>query len=264
MPRLSAIIITHNEQAEIRRCLASVGFCDEIVVVDHGSTDDTVALARSLGAVVIETSDWPGFGPQKNRALDAASGDWVLTIDADEWIEPPLANEIRAVIADLNAADGYEMPRRSRFCGHIVRHSGWSPDFVLRLFRRTHGRFNDDLVHEKVILRGRPGRLKHPIQHNSIADAADALDKVERYATAMADMLIAKGKRASKLTAVARASWALFNTLILRGGFLDGRTGLGVAMYNFRYTYRKWMLVAKASHGAAPSSSSSSAFRSRT
>ena len=197
-------MITCNEQTTLRRCIDSVRFADEIVVVDNGSTDGTVTLARSLGAKVIETADWPGFGAQKNRALAAASGDWVFSLDADEWIEAPLASEIQAVIADPNAADGYEIPRCSRFCGRIVRHCGWSPDYVLRLFRRTQGRFSDDLVHEKVILDGSLGRLKHSIQHESITDAADALDKVERYAAAAADMLIARGRKASRLTAIAR------------------------------------------------------------
>ena len=240
-------MITCNEQTTLRRCIDSVRFADEIVVVDNGSTDGTVTLARSLGAKVIETADWPGFGAQKNRALAAASGDWVFSLDADEWIEAPLASEIQAVIADPNAADGYEIPRCSRFCGRIVRHCGWSPDYVLRLFRRTQGRFSDDLVHEKVILDGSLGRLKHSIQHESITDAADALDKVERYAAAAADMLIARGRKASRLTAIARGCWAIFNTLIVRGGVLDGQTGLQVALYNFRYTYRKWLVVAEAS-----------------
>jgi hypothetical protein len=247
MPRLSLIVITRNEQATLRRCIGSVGFADEIVVVDNGSTDGTAALARSLGAKVIETRDWPGFGPQKNRALAAANGDWVFSLDADEWIEAPLAAEIEARIADPNAADGYEIPRSSRFCGRIVRHSGWSPDYVLRLFRRGKGRFSDDLVHEKVILDGSLGRLQQSIQHESITDAADARDKVARYAAAAAEMLVAKGRRAGRLTAMARGCWAFVSTLIVRGGFLDGRTGLQVALYNFRYTYRKWRMVAESS-----------------
>ena len=247
MPRLSLIMITRNARPTLARSIGSVGFADEVVVVDNGSTDDTPSLARSLGAKVIETQDWPGFGAQKNRALAAAGGDWVLSLDADEWIEAPLAAEIQATIADPNAADGYEIPRRSRFCGRIVRHSGWSPDYVLRLFRRGRGYFSDDIVHEAVIVEGRRGRLKNPIEHAPIADPADALDKAERYATSAADMLIAKGRRANRLTAAARGGWALFRTFILRGGFLDGRTGVAVAMYNFRYTYRKWTLVADAS-----------------
>src|SRR5690606_22212117 len=130
VPRLSLIVIARNEEASIGRCLQSASFADEMVVVDNQSSDKTVEIALGLGAKVIQVADWPGFGPQKNRALDAATGDWVLSLDADEWIEPPLADELKAAIADPNAAEGFEMPRRSRFCGQVVRHSGWWPDYV--------------------------------------------------------------------------------------------------------------------------------------
>lgn len=246
MPRLSLIVITKNEEASIARCLRSAAFADEIVVVDSGSTDKTVEVARSLGARVIETKDWPGFGPQKNRALDAAAGDWVLSLDADEWIEPPLADEIRAVLARADAADaadGYMMPRRSRFCGKIVSHCGWSPDYVLRLFRRAGGRFTDDKVHEHVDVQGRVEKLKNPIEHDSITDLADAEDKIERYALAAAGALKAKGKSSSALKARVRGLSAFLRTYILRLGFLDGKTGWRVANYNRRYTFEKWRRV---------------------
>ena len=136
MPRLSLIVIARNEEAAIGRCLGSAAFADEIVVVDNDSSDKTVEIARSFRAKVIKASDWPGFGPQKNRALKAATGDWVLSLDADEWVGPALSAAIKRVMADLDAADGYEMPRRSRFRGAIVHHGGWWPDHVLRLFRR--------------------------------------------------------------------------------------------------------------------------------
>lgn len=245
MPRLSLIVISKNEEAAIARCLHSANFADEIVVVDHASTDRTVEIARAQGARVIVTPDWPGFGPQKNRALQKATGDWVLSLDADEWIEPMLAGEIRAAIARADAADGYEIPRRSRFCGRIVRHGDWRGDRVLRLFRRGRGRFSDDHVHERVIVEGRIARLSSPLEHDSITDAADAADKIDRYATAAAQQLAAEGKTSSNAKAALRG-WAAF----LRGyvfclGFLDGRTGLEVANYNRRYTYEKWARLAK-------------------
>jgi glycosyltransferase involved in cell wall biosynthesis len=245
VPRLSLIVITRNEQAALARCLGSVGFADEIVVVDNASTDKTVELARSLGARVIAAPDWPGFGPQKNRALATATGEWVLSLDADEWIEQGLAAEIRAAIADPGAADGYEMPRRSRFCGKIVRHSGWWPDYVTRLFRRGRGRFSDDKVHERVLVKGRVARLKHPIEHEAITDLADADDKIERYAAAAAAELAAQGKRASLPKAILHGAWAFFFTYVVRAGFLDGATGAAVARYNCRYAYRKWSSAAR-------------------
>lgn len=238
-------MITKNEEAAIGRCLRSTAFADEIVVVDNGSTDKTTEIARALGARVIEATDWPGFGPQKNRALDAAGGDWVLSLDADEWIEPPLADEIRSVIARADTADGYEMPRRSRFCGKIVRHCGWSPDYVLRLFRRERGRFSDDKVHEHVDVAGPLKRLKNPIEHDSITDLADAEDKIERYSKAAATQLIAKGKKSNLTKAWLRGLGAFLRTFILRLGFLDGKTGWMVANYNRRYTFKKWVNVAQ-------------------
>lgn len=243
MPRLSLIVITKNEEASIGRCLRSVAFAGEMVVVDNGSADKTVEIARSLGARVIETTDWPGFGPQKNRALEAASGEWVLSLDADEWIEPELADEIRAVLARTDATDGYEISRRSRFCGRVVRHCGWSPDYVLRLFRRGRGRFSDDKVHEHVDVRGRVGKLKSPIEHDSITDLADAEDKIERYSEAAALALRAKGKSSSYLKARLRGLGAFLRTYVWRLGFLDGKTGWLVADYNRRYTFEKWKRV---------------------
>jgi glycosyltransferase involved in cell wall biosynthesis len=250
VPRLSLIVITKNEEAAIARCLRSANFADEIVIVDHGSTDKTAEIARALGARVSVTPDWPGFGPQKNRALGHATGDWVLSLDADEWIEAALADEIRAAIARADAADGYEIPRRSRFCGKIVRHGDWRGDRVLRLFRRGHGRFSDDHVHERVIVEGRIERLSSPLEHDSITDPADAADKIDRYATAAAAQLAAEGKTSSAAKAALRGGAAFLRSYIFRLGFLDGRTGLQVADYNRRYTYEKWARLAKLAGGS--------------
>ncbi len=244
MPRLSLIVIARNEEAAIGRCLGSAAFADEIVVVDNDSTDKTVEIARSFRAKVVKAPDWPGFGPQKNRALNAATGDWVLSLDADEWVGPALSAAIRRVIADPDAADGYEMPRRSRFHGKVIRYSGWWPDHVLRLFRRERGRFTDDPVHERLIVDGRVDRLRAPIDHDAIADAADARDKARRYATIAAAELARRGVRSNGLVALGHAAWAFVNTYFVRVGFLDGRAGLGVALYNTRYTWLKWWRLA--------------------
>ena len=137
--RLSVAIITLNEERNLAECLASVAFADEIVVVDGGSQDGTCEIARAAGARVIDAPDWPGFGIQKNRALDACSGDWVLSIDADERVPQVLRDEILATLANP-ACDVYEMPRSSYYCGRFMRHSGWWPDYVTRLFRRGRAR----------------------------------------------------------------------------------------------------------------------------
>ena len=157
MPSISSITITKNGGAHIGECLDSLAFCHERIVVDSGSTDGTVSIARAKGAKVSE-HDWLGFGQQKNFALALASGDWILWLDADEAVTPELAAAIKSAV-ERGDADGYQFSRLSWFCGRPMRHSGWHPDYVLRLFRRDKGRFTTNLVHEHVILDGMVKRL---------------------------------------------------------------------------------------------------------
>ena len=181
---LSVILIAKDEEASIARALRSVAFADEIVVVDSGSTDRTVEIARELGAKVAVTVDWPGFGPQKNRALDLATGDWVLSLDADEWLTAESAAEIRhAIGAAATGTTAFRMPRRSSFCGRFMRHSGWWPDYVVRVFRRGSARFSDDSVHERVMVEGAVGTLREPIMHETFVDLEDMLVKMNSYST---------------------------------------------------------------------------------
>lgn len=247
-PKLSLIVITKNEEAAIGRCLASVPCADEIIVVDSGSSDRTVEIAESLGAEVIVTPDWPGFGPQKARALAQASGDWVLSLDADEWLDPEAIEPLKAAMATADAS-AYRISRRSRFCGHIINHSGWSPDYVTRLFRRKQGRFSDDLVHERVIIDGPVRTANFRIEHDSITSRADAEDKIIRYSTAAAAQMFARGKRAHPGKATLRGWTAFIKSFVLRAGFLDGAAGWDVADYNRRYTYEKWRRLAELSRG---------------
>ncbi|MBK8008702.1 MAG: glycosyltransferase family 2 protein [Rhizobiales bacterium] len=245
MPRLSLIVITKNEEASIGRCLQSAaGIADEIVVVDSGSTDRTLEIARAFGAKILEPGDWPGFGPQKQRAQEAASGEWILSLDSDEWMEEGLVREIRDVLNDPAAAPGYRMPRRNRFIGKIVRFGGWWPDHVLRLYRRDKGRFNDNLVHESVVVDGEVRTLNNPIEHNTIVSAEDASGKVERYGEIAGRELIARGRRCSAFEARLRGAAAYLRSFVLQLGFLDGATGHRVARYQSRYTYKKWARVA--------------------
>jgi glycosyltransferase involved in cell wall biosynthesis len=247
MPRLSLIVIAKNEEASIERCLQSAaGIADEIVLVDSGSTDRTLEIAREFGAKILQPEDWPGFGPQKQRAQEAASGEWILSLDSDEWMRENLVREIREVLNDPSAAAGYRMPRRNRFIGRIVRHGGWWPDHVLRLYRRDKGRFNDNLVHESVIVEGEVRTLKNPIEHNTIVSAADAEGKVERYSRIAAQELLARGRKCSAFEARLRGAAAYLRSFVLQLGFLDGATGHRVARYQARYTYKKWAKVAAA------------------
>lgn len=239
MPRLSAIVITHNEARNIEDCLESLAFCDERIVVDGGSTDDTVILARQKGARVIE-HPFEGFGPQKNFALSQASGEWILSLDADERVRPALA---RVIAAAMEAGDkaGYEMPRLSTFCGREMRHSGWYPDYVLRLFRKSAGRFSNDAVHERVICDGPVGRLAEPLIHHPVHRLEDALSRMDRYSTAGAGMLVENGRRIGFMTGIMRGFWSFFRTYILRAGFLDGREGFLLAVANAEGTYYRYM-----------------------
>lgn len=239
MDKLSVIIITKNEAANIRSCLESVAWADEIIVVDSGSTDTTVDICRELGAKVF-VHDWEGFGAQKNRALDHATCPWVLSIDADERVTPELRAEIEEVLA-APRADGYRIPRLSSFCGRFMHHSGWRPDYVLRLFRREKGRFSDALVHESVQVQGQVKELHQDLLHYSYRDFDDVLHKLNSYSSAASLMLERRGKRGSLAQAIFHGAWAFFRTYVLRAGFLDGREGFMLAVMNAENSYYRYI-----------------------
>lgn len=236
---LSVIIITKNESDNIRGCLDTVAWADEIIVVDAGSTDETCKIAQEMGAKVYVHDDWPGFGRQKNRALSHAGNDWVFSIDADERVTPELRAEIELAMNKADA-DGYYCPRLSQFCGKFIRHCGWYPDYVLRLFRRDAGKFSDSLVHESVLLTGKTLRFKSPLLHYSYLTRADVERKVEHYSTAAAQQMFVAGKTASRIGALIRGGWAFVRTYVLKLGALDGVAGWSIASMNARTTYLKY------------------------
>ena len=252
--KLSVIIITKNEAQNIGDCLASVAFADQWIIVDSGSTDGTVAIARAAGATVIETPDWPGFGPQKNCALAAASGDWVLSLDADERISDKLQAEILQAIGSARH-DAYALPRLSSFCGHFIRHSGWYPDYILRLFKRGVAQFSDDLVHERVVTRVDSGRLLEPIIHYSYRNDDDYLRKLAQYSTLGARQAFDAGKRSGFGGALTHALAAFLRCYVFKRGFLDGAPGLMVALTAAESTYHKYfklMLLTREAQSAKP------------
>lgn len=214
-------------------------WAEEIIVVDSGSTDETVSICKGMGAQVYVHADWPGFGPQKNRALSYATRGWVFSIDADERITPQLRSEIEQAMREAKA-DGYYCPRLSQFCGKFVRYSNWYPDYVLRLFKRKIGRFSDSLVHESLVLQGHTAKLKSPLLHYSYLTADDVERKVEHYSSAAAQQMFQSGRRSSWLGAALRGGWAFMRTYILRLGILDGTTGWNIARMNARTTYLKY------------------------
>lgn len=239
-PRLSAVLITRNEAAEIADCLATLAFADEIVVVDHASTDGTAALAEGCGARVIVVSDWPGFGLQKQRAVDAAGGEWILSVDADERVTPALQAAILAALSDPQA-DGYRIPRRTYFLGRFLRHGGWYPDRVLRLARRARARFSPDPVHERMLVDGPVEDLAADLEHHSYRSIAEVLDKQRRYALASAERRRSDGRRGGLAVALARSHFAFWRHYLIQRGFLDGAHGFVAATAKAQETFWRYL-----------------------
>ncbi len=230
------------------------GLVDEIIVVDSQSTDDTVAIAQQHNAKVAQPADWPGFGPQKNRALDLATCDWVFSIDADERVTPELADEIRQLLQLGRATAAYQVPRLSSYCGKFIHHAGWQPDYVLRLFKRGTARFSDDLVHERVVTAQPVIALQNHLLHYSYLNFSQVLSKVDAYSTASAKQAYARGKRSSVAGALGHGIWAFFRTYVIRRGFLDGAHGLALAISNAETSYYKYLKLwhmQQAEHSAA-------------
>jgi len=236
---LSVIIITKNESAHIGGCLQSVAWADEIIVLDSGSQDDTVELCRAVTDKVYVT-DWQGFGIQKQRALDKATGDWVLSIDADEIVTPELKAEIQQAMqtSDIN---GFEIPRLSNYCGRAMRHGGWFPDYVLRLFRREFGQFTNHVVHERIVVEGNMARLTTPFLHDAFVDFEEVLHKVNNYSTLGATVLYERGVRSSLPKAIMKGLWTFIRTYFLKAAFLDGQQGLMLAISNAEGAYYKYV-----------------------
>lgn len=238
-PTISAILITKNEAANLPDCLRSIAFCSEIVVVDSGSTDETIQKVREAGGRVIETKDWPGFGMQKQRALEAATGEWVLSIDADERITPELAKEILRGIRE-GKAQGFYIKRRSQFLGKWMRYGGWYPDHVLRLAKRSVAEFDSSPVHEKLLVEGTLANLEYPLLHYSYRNLADVLKKQSHYAQVGAAKNRAAKKNGGIFMGWLRALWTFFRLFILQRGFLDGRHGMLSAIAKSQETFWRY------------------------
>lgn len=221
---LSVTLITRDAAGQLADCLASVAFADEIVVVDSGSIDDTVEFARRHGARVLQ-HEWLGFGPQKQFAVDAASHDWVLCVDADERVSPELREQI---VSELKAPRGfvYAIPRRNRFLGRWLRHGEGYPDWSVRLFHRAHARWGSEPVHEKVVSRSPVLKLSGDLLHDSAETLEKYLDKQNRYTSLQAEAMHAEGRRANALQLTISPVLRFFKYYVLRLGFLDGVPGL--------------------------------------
>ncbi|HLJ85979.1 MAG TPA: glycosyltransferase family 2 protein [Candidatus Angelobacter sp.] len=239
---LSVCIITYNEEANIGRTLASVkGLADEAIVVDSGSTDRTVAIAQEFGAKVF-VEEWKGFARQKNSSLAKATGDWILSLDADEEVSPELAASIREVLqATSPAFDGYEMPRRNLYMNHWIRRSGYYPDRKLRLVRKGAAEFELRAVHEDMKMQGKKGRLEGDLIHHAYATLEDFIEHANRYSSLGASMVVEKRHAAFNVVdIVLRPLVRFIYSYFFRLGFLDGRVGLLVYLNHAAYVSWKY------------------------
>jgi glycosyltransferase involved in cell wall biosynthesis len=247
---LSVVIITHNEEANIGRALASVqplvaGGKGEIIVVDSGSTDRTVEIAKSFGARVF-VEEWKGYAAQKNSAIDKATGDWILSVDADEELSDGLTKEVEEICHGpaedgFGSENGYWLKRQNQFLGRALRHGGFWPDPKLRMFRRGMGRLENREVHETFQVTGRLGTLYCPLLHHSYPTLTDYIDHMNRYSSLGAEMVVAKGQRGFSVFNIVVRPFATFvYNFFFRLGFLDGREGLLLHLYHAVYVSWKY------------------------
>lgn len=237
--KISATIITLNEEENLADALRSLAWADEIVVVDSESTDHTVEIARQFTDKVI-TQKWLGYAAQKNFATEQATNDWVLNLDADERLSPELQKEIEALKKAENIdAAAFEMPRKVFYLGRWIKHSGWYPDFKIRLYNRTKGRWQGDFVHESVKVEGQVTRLCGDILHYTVRNASEHHLRLDRYTTLAAQEAFEKNRRSSFFT-LALAPFATFvKSYLFKGGFLDGIQGLAIAFFAAHYVFLK-------------------------
>jgi glycosyltransferase involved in cell wall biosynthesis len=236
---LSAVLIAQDEERHIEGALASVAFCDEVVVVDSGSTDRTREVAQAAGARVLVNAPWPGFVAQRDFAVRAARHDWVLALDADERVGPALRDEILRLRAAGFAEAGYRIPRVAHYLGCWVRGTDWYPDWQVRLFDRRRAAWQGDLVHESVGVHGPVGRLRGDMEHYPYADIADHLRKIDSYTTLWARQAYAAGRRSNVVDMTAGAVWAFVRNYGLKRGVLLGSAGFIVSVLNTHYTFVK-------------------------
>jgi glycosyltransferase involved in cell wall biosynthesis len=265
MPLLSVAIITLNEERNLARTLASVSFVDEIVVVDSGSTDRTVEIAESFGAKVFRRH-WPGFAPQKNFAIAQCTGDWVLSLDADEELSPELRTQLRLLLPTNPPADAYYINRRNLFLGRWIKYGGYYPDAKLRLFRRRAAhfgntpKFEERPVHETIVFNGESSTLDFDLIHHAYPTLHDFIEHMDRYSTLGAQILVKHGRTSRSIAAFYLNIFlvpclSFLKNFVFRFGFLDGREGLMMHLYHSTYVswkYAKAWQTAMALRHTAP------------
>lgn len=237
--KISATIITLNEERNLPRALESLTCVDEVLVVDSGSTDRTVEIARRYGARVL-TNPWPGYAAQKNFAAGQAAHDWILSLDADEALSETLAAEIQQLKRNGARADGYRFPRMAQYMGRWIRHCGWYPDYKLRLYDRHRGRWVGDYVHESVVVNGRVETLEGTLHHFTCPSLSEHVRTLDRYTTLAAEELRARGQRPGLLRLLLAPPLTFLKTYLLQQGFRDGYRGLLISAMAAWYVFLKY------------------------
>ena len=239
--QITVAIICKNEEQRIEKCLESVKWADEIVLVDSGSTDATLEIARRYTDRIFVHTEWKGFGPQRQVAESYASHDWILAIDSDEVVSDELRNEIISAITDANEQNVYRLNRLTRFCGKFIRHSGWHPDRIVRLYNKKYYHYNNAFVHEAVDCReAKKIDLHGELLHYQMDSLEDYIDKRNRYARDWAEAQYAKGRKTNVAEILARCFFAFFRHYIIRLGILDGYHGVLIATIQMQYTFNKY------------------------
>ncbi len=239
MNKISVAIITKNEEANIRGCLESVRWADDIVVVDSGSTDRTLEICAEF-PVRVFAEEWKGFARQKNSALAKTRHEWVLSLDADERVTDKLKEEIAQALGAKESPEGYFLARKNFFLGKWIKHCGWYPDHNLRLFRKGRGLFEEREVHERVTIQGRIGYLKEPLEHFTYRTLSDFIQRLDRYSSLAALEMRREGRRFRRRDFFFRPPFTFFQMYLLRAGFLEGYSGLLLSVLYSFYTFAKY------------------------
>lgn len=239
MSRLSVAIITYNEEEEIKDCLESVKWADEIVVVDSFSTDKTLDICRQYTNKVFQ-HEWSGYSNQKNYAINVTTNPWILILDADERVSERLTKEIKEILDKDLGVDGYYIPRKSYFLGRWIRYGGWYPDYSIRLFRKDKGRFEQREVHESVRINGKTAKLKNHLEHYTYRNLSEYIQRMDRYSTLAAMEMIGEGRRSGPRNILFRPILTFFRMYILKQGFREGIYGLLISVLYSYYTFLKY------------------------
>ena len=251
MPDVSVVVITKDEADNIGEALDSVRWADDIVVVDCGSTDATVEIAKRYTDRVTARA-WRGYGDQKNHATSLAAHDWVLSLDADERVSTGLAAELEGLFRTSPSKQGYRIPRTTRYLGRWIRSTDWYPDYQLRLYDRRVSRWNERPVHESVTTTGQVGRLRSEILHHAYRDVSHHLTTIDHYTTLAVEQMTADARHAHALDLCVRPPLAFVRNYILRRGFRDGVPGLIVSMMNSYYVLLKLAKLWERQHRRGP------------